>query len=159
MITDTLDRLALYMPPYEGRTIMELIASLAPDVAEGRRMIRGEEIFANIARYETKPREAAYPEAHRKYADIQLLLSGHEGIEWFPLEGLTERTAYDPERDFAIYERPPYVSGITVLGPGIFALYMPTDAHMPQLSLTLAPATVTKVVVKVEVGLLYNVQK
>ncbi|EOH75243.1 MULTISPECIES: YhcH/YjgK/YiaL family protein [Enterococcus] len=47
----------------------------------------------------TKPIEEAQFEAHRKYADLQIVLKGEEYIAWNKLTDLTEVLPYDSEKD------------------------------------------------------------
>lgn len=47
----------------------------------------------------TKPLEDAQFEAHRKYADIQIVLAGEEYVAWNKLADLTEVLPYNAEKD------------------------------------------------------------
>ena len=147
MICDTIDRLSLHLTGREDRAVTEFILTLTSATPQGEYEIRGREIYASVSSYETKPRDAAYPEAHLVYTDVQLLLTGAEAIEWFTLYRLRERTPYDSDRDIAFYERPDVPEGIVTLRPGLFALFAPSDGHMPQLQAGGA-GQVTKVVIK-----------
>lgn len=149
MIADTLNRLSSHLAPADAQLIENFLLTLTPDIAAGDHPIKDRDIFASVSRYETKPRQAGYPEAHRRYADIQLLLAGSETIEWFTLGGLTERTPYDPGRDITFFERPDTPEGLVTLRPGLFVIFMPSDAHMPQLRAGVAGVAVTKIVIKV----------
>ncbi|HEY0271550.1 MAG TPA: YhcH/YjgK/YiaL family protein, partial [Chitinophaga sp.] len=60
----------------------------------------------------------------------------------------TPSKAYDAAADFMLFaERPAF---FTVLEQGWFAVFFPTDLHMPNLRLD-GPVTVKKIVVKVRV--------
>ena len=48
------------------------------NMPDGKHIIDGEHIFANVQTYFTKD-DAPY-EGHRKYADIQYMIKGHERI-------------------------------------------------------------------------------
>jgi YhcH/YjgK/YiaL family protein len=155
MTADTIHRLTDAFPTPEGRLIADFLGLLSPDAAAGEYPIRGREIFALISRYESRGRADAHPEAHRTYADIQILLAGEERIEWFPLDGLDPRGEFDEARDLGFFERPDAPDAIVRLTPGVFAAFMPSDAHMPGLHAAHAsPGPVTKVVVKVLPSLL-----
>jgi YhcH/YjgK/YiaL family protein len=106
-------------------------------------------MYAVIESYETRPVESALPEAHREYIDIQVLLSGHEQIAWWPTPGLAVAQAYDPERDIAFFDRPDTAGGMIRLVPGRFAVFFPGDAHMPGLRTGPDGEPVKKVVVKI----------
>ena len=56
---------------------------------------------------------------------------------------------------FTTFDPVPEETGGSVrLEPGLFALFMPGDAHMPMLSPADGPTEVTKVVVKIDVDLI-----
>ena len=104
--------------------------------------------FALLMEYETEPAEERKLETHKRFADIQLILSGREKIEWTPLKGLAVETPYDEEKDVAFWKGEAEAS--LTLGPGSFAIFLPADAHKPNCSID-APAHMRKLVVKVPV--------
>ncbi|HEY2895332.1 MAG TPA: YhcH/YjgK/YiaL family protein, partial [Pirellulales bacterium] len=59
-------------------------ANLA-SLESGRHEIDGDRVFALINRDPGRGRAGARLEAHRKYIDIQFLVSGQEEIGWRPL--------------------------------------------------------------------------
>ncbi len=155
MIFDTLDSASLYGLGDAFVQAAEFIAGLNADTPEGEYPIRGEEIFAMVMRYETKPRAEGRLEAHDRYADVQALLSGHEQIGWAARAGLAVET-HDPDNDVLFLTSP--VEDITMvdLTPGVMALFLPSDAHMPMITPHKAEqgSSVLKVVVKIEARLL-----
>ena len=114
--------------------------SLAP----GRYEIDGADVFALVQAYDTKPRAQGFWEAHRRYSDIQYVVSGVEQMGFASLAHL-QAGDYDAAKDFVPAQGA--VEVVTVRA-GSFALFMPQDAHIPGLSLD-APQAVKKVVVKV----------
>lgn len=116
----------------------------------GRRYEIAEGVFANCSEYETKRPEEGRFETHRRYIDIQLLLSGRELIDVADPRGLEPSVAYDPEKDIAFYRRKEGGHRL-VLSPGIMAILFPQDAHMPSVAVG-EPETVRKIVVKVAVA-------
>lgn len=108
--------------------------------------IEGDNVFAMIQEYNTKPRAQGFWESHRKYIDIQYVVSGVEHMGFANLAQLTAGP-YDAEKDLIVHEG----SGSFVLLPaGMFTLLFPEDAHMPQIAVD-SPHPVKKVVVKVAV--------
>ena len=104
-------------------------------------------IYYLVQEYQTRSEKEAFFEAHRKYIDIQFLVSGEELHGYAPLPTMKIREAYDEEKDIAFYEG----TGSTFsLSPGSFAIYFPFDAHKPNLMIH-KPMMVKKVVVKVPV--------
>ena len=116
---------------------------------DGRHPIDGEAIFALVSTYETEPESARSFEAHRKYIDVQYLLTGREIIHWAALQELTPAGQYSAEKDIL------FLSGDSrarlQLTPGTFALFCPQDAHKPNCAWD-EPQQARKVVVKVRVG-------
>jgi len=108
--------------------------------------IDGDRVFAMIQEYNTKPRTQGFWESHRKYIDIQYVVSGVEHMGFANLEQLTNGN-YDADKDLIMHEG----SGSFVLLPaGMFTLLFPNDVHMPQIAVD-NPHPVKKVVVKVAV--------
>lgn len=115
---------------------------------EGRHEIDGERVFATVARYETRDYESAEPEAHRRYLDIQYVISGRETIYWTPLaETGPESMAYDAQRDLVFFQRNARARPFE-LAAGHFCIFFPEDAHEPNCHCG-PPSPVHKAVVKV----------
>ena len=124
------------------------VEQLKADAPEGRTEIDGENVFCMVQEYETNAWEGQRFEAHRQYADIQMLLTGEESILWAPSETLTVVQPYEPDIEF--FDLKP-ASTELVLTPGVFCVFFPKDAHAPCLKHT-TQSTVRKVVVKVRVA-------
>lgn len=152
MITDRLDRLALHFP--QLGSVAAFVGGIDDSIHDGRLDIDGDSAFALVSRYTTKPESGSLPEAHKRYADIQFLLSGRELIIWWPLKGLTESVPYDEKRDIAFYTQPTEPGTRVALAKGVFAAFMPQDAHMPQIACAEGAESVIKVVIKVDARLL-----
>ena len=146
MIHDTLDHIFRYEGIHEGvlmglRYLRDTDFSQLPD---GPQEIDGKNVFANIMTVETKPVNDT-PEAHKKYIDIQYLISGQEHIDVGPLEDMKEEVSGKPENDIWFYHGD--LDRITI-GNGRYAVLFPGDAHAPCIAVN-GPETVRKVVVKV----------
>ena len=115
----------------------------------GKYEARGDDIFYIVDEYETKPVEEGRLEIHRKYLDIQYIVSGCECIGYASLEGLTEETPYDGEKDLAFYRYDPPMSKL-ILKQGMFAIFWPSEPHMPG-RIADKSETVKKIVVKIRV--------
>lgn len=131
------------------REAMEYLRQCPADKPEGRYTIRGEDIYASVFTYQTGPAATKVFEGHRRYIDIQVVLSGVEMIDMVSSEGLSIKTPYDAEKDVIFYDSPKIFSSI-VLRPGFFALLGPQDLHRPGVCLA-QPETVRKLVIKVRV--------
>lgn len=155
MILDTLDSARLYGLGDAFVQAAEFIAGLNADTPEGEYPIRGEEIFARVMRYETKPRSEGKLEAHDRYADVQALLDGHEQAGWASRAGLTVES-HDADSDVLFLTPPEGDITMVNLTPGVMALFLPGDAHMPGITPhgERQGHSVLKVVVKIEARLL-----
>ena len=106
--------------------------------------IAGDTVFAMVQEYDSKPKSEGFWEAHRKYADIQLVVSGAEHMGYAPVPKLAAGD-YDAERDFLPLEG----EGLFVdMAAGTFMILLPQDAHMPGMAID-TPVPMKKVVVKV----------
>lgn len=89
-------------------------------------------------------------EAHKKYYDIQFLLSGHEKINVAATSGLTSHSDYDVSRDIQFFDLPQNAMQQLVLHRGDYLIVSPRDAHQPGVQDDELEA-VTKLVIKVPV--------
>jgi len=112
----------------------------------GKYEIDGENVFALVQEYNTRPYSAGKWESHRKYIDVQYIVSGKEKM------GFTESTKvivmedYNDEKDCTIYKGE---GNFIIIEEGHFAIFFPTDIHMPSMAINI-PREVKKVVVKVK---------
>lgn len=101
---------------------------------DGAYEIDGKKVFATISSYRTKPQTPDMMfEAHKKYIDVQYIVSGIEKIRWARLstvELVEER--YSKGQDIAFYEGDALFD--FTLTKGTFLLLYPEDAHLPGLS-------------------------
>ena len=117
-------------------------------LADGRHEVNDWMYFL-IQRYETKNRIDAKFEAHRKYADIQYIRSGHELMGCCDLADTSELAPFSEEKDCGKYAANGVYEEFAV-GPGQFAVFLPHDCHKPSYHPDdEAPCAVEKVVVKI----------
>jgi YhcH/YjgK/YiaL family protein len=115
---------------------------------DGRYEVDGDKLYYIVQRYTTKPVEECKLEAHKKYIDVQFVVSGQEIIYHTPLNGLKIETPYDASKDVAFYKVPAGITAVN-LAPGMFCILFPQDAHIPGCQID-GPSDVHKVVVKVK---------
>jgi len=113
-------------------------------VPVGRHEIIEDFVYVLISKDESRG-PAARLESHRKYIDVQYVISGDEKIGWRPTEGLTSTGDYEVARDIQFFSDEP--SAWFGLKPGEFAIFLPTDAHAPLAG----SGAIHKAVVKVAV--------
>jgi biofilm protein TabA len=108
----------------------------------------GDNLYALVSEYMTKNEEDAKFEAHKKYVDIQYVISGSEQISVSPVTKKGEvLTPYDETKDLEFMT----VTGSSdyVATPEKFFIFFPSDLHRPGVKVG-ANAQVKKVVVKVK---------
>lgn len=113
----------------------------------GRYEIDGDNVYAMVQQYETRPLEQGAWEAHKKYIDVQYVATGSEIMGYRHIEGMKVTKEYDQSVDCLFLEGE---GDFFKVEAGFFAVFTPKDAHMPCIATT-SPAEVKKVVVKVAV--------
>jgi len=111
--------------------------------------IDGDNLFATVSEYMSKNEESAKFEAHRKYIDIQYVISGKEIINCAPLTTVKEViVTYDATKDIEFVTVSKVVNYQAT--PSNFFIFFPGDAHRPGLK-DGVNSMVRKIVVKVKV--------
>lgn len=122
-----------------------------PDIhnlADGRVDIDGQHVFALVQRYETVITDIPRFEYHRKYIDIQYIVSGKEVIGWVPAERMAVTEAYDLDKDICFCTVPKGEITLVHLHTGQLAVFYPEDGHASKLAAG-KPSRVVKIVVKI----------
>jgi len=127
------------------------LRSIDEGLKSGRHEIDGDHVFAMVDRYQTKPIEEALYDAHRKYLDVQCVLSGSELLLWAPLDSMQELVRpYEDAKDVMKWRAVQDYCTELRMTPSAFAILFPQDAHSPGVQWE-KQQQVTKVVVKVAV--------
>jgi len=127
-----------------GRALQYLRDADRTALEPGRLELEGRHLYVLVSDYVTKRQEEGRWEAHTRYIDLQVVVSGAERIGYVPAARL-EAGPYDQEKDMT------WLSGsgpFLPLLPGDFMLLWPGEAHMPGMALG-EPAPVRKVVIKI----------
>ena len=149
MIIDNLKNASLYeeISPRLKRAFEFLKDGDFEGMALGKHEIDGDNVYAMVQHYETRPVEEGAWEAHRKYIDIQFVYDGIELMGYSNLEGMKVTKEYNEGGDYLLLDGEGSFIKVT---PGFFAVFFPEDAHMPSISKK-SPNEMKKVVVKVKV--------
>jgi biofilm protein TabA len=114
-------------------------------VADGRLAIDGDDVFAIVESGTTAAPSTRRFESHRRYLDIQLVISGGERMGWCPAPAMDAGDQAGPD----IWFHPePRQSQQLVVHPGQFAIFIPGEGHKPCCLLDSDPAPFRKCVVK-----------
>ena len=146
MIIDHIKNAALYEGLGERLTqaLEYLKTTDFSSMEPGRYDVDGDNIFAMVNEYDTRQLKDAELEAHKVYIDIQYVHSGAEKIGYAPLNVQTPSNEFNTDQDCGFYQGVP---SLIDFNKGMFAIFYPTDLHMPGIGEN--KSAVKKIVVKV----------
>ena len=147
MILDTLQNAHLYYGlGARFITAFEYLKQTDFEKVEKGKYEIGEDIFAIVNEYDTVDTAGELMESHRKYIDVQYIVKGAELVGHDFLQEKTPSRAYDEAADYMLFaEQPVFFSR---LDQGNFAVFFPSDLHMPNIKID-EPVAVKKVVIKI----------
>ncbi len=149
MIFDNLENAQLYYPLSKKiQDAFHFIKTTDWKALKPGKYELNDDIFANLQEYETKDPKDAEFEVHRKYYDIQYVISGAEIMGFGDLENLNVTKEYDDKKDVAFGECP---SSNVLVSEGYFTFFAPKDAHKPCLNVGDNTKKVKKVIVKIKI--------
>lgn len=150
MIFDTIENYNLYSgigPEGFSAAFKFLRETDLNSLPVGRHELDGDNLYFLVQEYTTKSLEQAKWESHRRYIDIQYMVSGFERVGFANLHNM-QLGDYLPEKD---YQQMTGEGFSLNLSSGSFAIFFPDDAHMPGLVVS-EPSPVKKVVIKVKIN-------
>ena len=108
--------------------------------------------YALVQEGTTRPFSEGKFEVHRKYLDVQIMISGSEYMEYADLADLTPDVPYDEQKDveFLLGKGHPLL-----IKSGMFYVVYPGDGHKPCCHGS-APTKYKKVVVKIRIDKLIH---
>jgi len=115
----------------------------------GQIVLEPEAIIAYVQEYTTQPASEIPFEAHEKFIDMQVVVSGQEIIAYAPQSRLKAKGKYNSTTD-TIYFEEPEEFGTLPLYAGDFVVMNPTEGHKPRCMMAQA-CPVKKIVVKIHV--------
>ncbi len=110
----------------------------------GKYEIDGKKVYALVTSGKTKPIEENVYEAHKKYIDLQYILSGEEDTGYASLSDCTVEVPYNENDDYLMVRGEGSDVRVT---EGCFYIAFPCDAHRPMCSRN--PGDIRKVIVKI----------
>ena len=130
MICDTLQHLTRYKGLCKNldTAIDYLLTTTLPACLWAAPEVDGEEVFINTMDATLHSDHGYHPEYHKKYADLQLDITGSEGWGFTTNPG---REIGDFTGDCGFQDSASVVTG--TLGEGRFVLFFPTELHKPGL--------------------------
>ncbi len=150
MILDNLKNAKLYkqMNPNFKKAFDFLESANLEKLDVGKYPIDGEDVFVLIQEYLTHPKGEGYMEAHHRFADIQIVISGEEAIYYNnDAERMDLHSEYDGDNDCVLYS-PKESETECILRSRDFVVFYPNEFHMPCCKLS-TECAVKKAVVKI----------
>jgi YhcH/YjgK/YiaL family protein len=134
--------------PYWDKAFAFLRSHDLPALAKGKYPIDGDNVYASVTVDSSKNFEKTNWESHRKYIDVQCIITGDEKMGVYPVEKATVIKPYDEKKDVANYS----ADGKYYIGKaGTFFVFFPGDAHRPNITPG-GNKPVKKLVIKVKVA-------
>jgi biofilm protein TabA len=149
MISDTIKYLSTYSAINSNvQAVIEFLQNNAlENLVPGKHLIDETNCFVLIFEYDTKKEEEALWEAHRKYLDLHLMVSGRETIFVQNISRATSSKPYDSDNDYELFQ----ASGTPlVLEPDSFVILHPQDVHKTSVN-TSGSGRVKKAVFKLKI--------
>jgi biofilm protein TabA len=150
MITDSIENFDKYFKGEVFATIRKAISEIGCEHANGDFPLVDNSIYYKVLTYSTKNTDWI-TESHRKYVDIQIILSGIEKIRVFNIADVSAKDDYNTKTDCTFYNvntHENYISEIR-LREGYFTIFFPQDIHQTQIADKEIPQNVVKLVFKV----------
>lgn len=147
MITDTLENLDRYRGLHSNldKAIEFLNNTDLEKLPIGKTVVEGSHVFMNVMEAELRNANGAGFEYHKKYADLQVDISGSEYWE-YAITGVRQGE-FDAGTDFGLVDGTACSAG--TLGEGRFVLFLPEEFHKPSC-INETCTHVRKIVVKIE---------
>jgi biofilm protein TabA len=118
------------------------------EMKEGVFEIRNKDLFARTVTYDLKEKNDGNFEAHRFYADLQIIIKGKERIQTAHHDDATVVSGYDSDGDYELFSCSKNISD-AILRPNEFALFYPNELHKPACSVDGEMTTIKKVIFKI----------
>jgi len=118
-------------------------------MAPGKYDLTTDGVYATVSDYITKDIDTVFYEVHRKYIDIQYVVSGREYIAITTLENIDSvKQVYDEVNDIEFFQK---TDDRFVLADSTkFFVFFPSDPHKPCLKVD-ENSKVRKIVVKIPI--------
>lgn len=117
-------------------------------LANGRHVIDGDNVYAIVTEAPSKDYDKTAFESHKKYIDLQYVISGEENMAKAPLASVTVNRPYNENADIAYYTGE---GQIYTVPQNTFMLFFPSDAHRPNITPG-GNKVVKKIVIKIKLA-------
>ena len=150
MIVDSIKNLGKYDGlKIKANEILSFVKRVEDEKLEdGKYEILGDDLFAMVQTYETKPASECRFETHNKYIDVQYIREGKEIMDYKLRDKLIITEDLSETKDVIFYEETEDYTR-TVIESGSFALFLPHDGHKPGIECGKID-TIKKIVFKIK---------
>ena len=151
MIIDKLENCNLYYGSHENfeKAFDFIKKALAENLPVGKYELDGKNLFASVQEYNSKEESLARYEGHRKYIDIQFIVSGKEYVEVTDIAKTSSITEYNEEKDVEFFATKEAVwKGVWTENE--YGIFFPHDIHRPGMRVNGVSAPVKKILVKIK---------
>jgi YhcH/YjgK/YiaL family protein len=148
MIIDTLENAGKYtsLHPRFAKAFDYLKSIDLNTIEPGKYEIDGRDLHASVSAKEGVQAADAKFEAHNSYIDIQVCISGKEGMGWKPRAKCVDpKSEFNTEKDVIFFNDQPDM--YFQLTDGQFVIFYPEDVHAPMIG----DGVIKKLVVKVKI--------
>lgn len=151
MIIDKIEHCELYYGVHKHfeKAFAFIKKAMEEKLPVGKYELDGKDLYASVQEYNSKEEAAARYEGHRKYIDIQYIVSGEEAVEVLDIEKCLPITDYNEEKDVLFFQPTEKVwKGIWTAGE--YGIFYPNDIHRPGMRVDGVSAPVRKILVKIK---------
>ncbi|TDQ59580.1 YhcH/YjgK/YiaL family protein [Mesocricetibacter intestinalis] len=114
-----------------------------------------DQIYMNVMETDTQPAAERPAELHRRHADIQVLISGEEAMEYgITQPDLSRYEVYHEAEDYQLTPHAIEYKQTLTLRPKMFVVYLPYEEHKPCCNAGESSQRIKKLVVKIPLQLL-----
>lgn len=150
MIVGNIHSLQSWLPEELRQAIEHVKQHITPNTPLGKHDIDGNRLFMLVSEDSTQPIAERPAEFHQRYLDIQIVMSGQEGMTFSCLPAGKPDTDLLADKDIAFLAEGQQEKTF-VLNEGDFVVFYPGEVHKPLCAVG-KPAKVRKVVVKMLVA-------
>lgn len=150
MIVDSIKRFDFYVSHFPELEVarIHLMRSNFDELADGRYDLGTDQAYGLLRKYKTTPLESQQFEAHRRYIDIQYVVSGEEYLIYNDIQKLSSVVPYNETDDYELFSG----TGTKLrLSAGDFVILFPQDAHIPKIAVSPEGQAVVKATVKLRI--------
>jgi YhcH/YjgK/YiaL family protein len=148
MIFDSIDNFTKYLSVNKNfKLVPEFLLQYQLNKLETGKYELPDGNYAIVSSYSTKQLPECFIECHRKYIDVQIIISGIEKVGICNINEC-EENEYNSEKDFSVLKGN---TDFITFRKGHFIVFFPQDGHMPGISCSDTPEAVEKIVFKIVV--------